>query len=637
MGKKAMILHWFDASEATKIGVRLADQFAPQQAPCAAGHRGQSAPRTHGDGLQLILQRADLEVRSLRLNFYKKAKFANSFKWRLLENGIDQTLADEVTQRLVLHLSGSRSWSSPGADAKADLTNRPQPNDAKHLLAQGNRSMASGAYSEAIAFYQDLIGIAPRHVVGLNNLGAALAKLGRYEEAEAYFFQAIKVEPDLPDAHSNMGSALQLKGQYAGAEQFLRRAIKLNPRHVDARINLGLTLSFVSRMGEARSHFEKALKYQSRSADALSGLAFIAMTEGGFDQARSLLTRALQVNPRLPRALALQAGIRKMSASDNAWLENAEEVADSGIPPAEESELRFAIGKYYDDTQDFKRAFENYKLANDVLRSIAKPYDREAYKEFVSRMIGTFTQEVVARVNSGASNSVKPVFVVGMPRSGTSLAEQIIASHPSAKGAGELGFWADAMNEDKARMNEGPLDESKGKRLAEAYLRVLEAKSGDALRVVDKAPVNSDYLGVIHSVFPGARIIYMQRDPIDTCLSCYFQKFVLSLNYAMDLSDLADHYREHRRLMTHWRAVLPPGTLLDLPYEELVADQEGCTRKILDFLGLEWDERVRNFHETKREVATASFWQVRQKLYKNSLQRWRNYAKYIGPLRQLKS
>jgi tetratricopeptide (TPR) repeat protein len=631
-----MILEWFDAREATKIGIELADQFAPPQVTRPAANGSQSAPRKQGDELQAILQRADREVRGLQLNFYKKAKFANSFKWRLLENGLEETLADEVTQRLVLHLSENQSWSPAGADANTGSTNRLQPNDAKHLLAQGNRSMALGAYSEAIAIYQDLIRIAPRHAVGLNNLGAALAKMGRYKEAEAYFFQAIKIEPDFPDAYSNMGNALQQKGQYAGAEQFLRRALKLNPRHVDARVNLGLTLSFVSRLGEARSQFEKALKYQPGNADALSGLALIAMTEGSFEQTGAMLSRALQVNPKLPRALALHAGLRKMTPSDNAWLKNAEEVADSEISPSEESELRFAIAKYYDDTQDFKRAFENYKRANDLLKPIAEPYDREAYKNFVDRMIRTYTQEVVARVNGGASNSMKPVFVVGMPRSGTSLAEQIISSHPSAKGAGELEFWADVMHEDEARIQEGPLDESRAKRLATAYLRVLDAKSGDAVRIVDKAPVNSDYLGVIHSVFPAARIIYMQRDPIDTCLSCYFQKFVLSLNFAMDLSDLADYYREHRRLMTHWRAVLPPGTLLDLPYEELVADQEGWTRKILDFLGLEWDERVLNFHETKREVATASFWQVRQKIYKNSVQRWRNYEKFIGPLRQLR-
>jgi tetratricopeptide (TPR) repeat protein len=630
-----MILQWFDASEVTKIGVELADQFAPQQAS-AAVHSSQSPPSKQDDGLLLILQRADREVRGLRLNIYKKAKFANSFKWRLLENGVEKALADELTQRLVLHLSGNQSEPVLGDNADAGTTDRPQPNDAKYLLMQGNRSIACGAYAEAIGFYEDLIRKVPRHAVAHNNLGAALCKLGRFKEAEAYFVQAIKIESNFPDAHGNIGNSFLVKGQYAGAERFLRRAIKLNPRYVDARVNLGLTLAFLNRLREARPQFEKALKYQPRNADALCGLAQISMTEGGFDQAGALLTRALEANPRMPRALAFQAGLRKMTPADSAWVKSAEEVAASEITPLEESELRFAIGKYYDDVQDFKSAFQNYKHANDLLKPIAEPYDREAYKGFIDAMIRIYTPEVVARVNDGASNSIKPVFVVGMPRSGTSLTEQIISSHPSAKGAGEMEFWADVIHTREALIKERPLDESTRKELADAYLRILDAKSGDALRIVDKAPANSDYLGVMHSVFPNARIIYMQRDPIDTCLSCYFQKFVLSLNFTMDLSDLADYYRQHQRLMTHWLSVLPPGTVLNVPYEELVADHEGWTRKILDFLGLEWDERVLSFHETKREVVTGSFWQVRQTIYKSSVQRWRNYEKFIGPLLDLK-
>jgi tetratricopeptide (TPR) repeat protein len=631
-----MIMQWFDASEAAKIGVELADQFAPQQESPAAPLGNQSAPRKQGAEVHEILQRVDREVRSLRLNFYKKAKFANSFKWRLLENGVEKTLADEVTQRLILHLAGNQSWSALSENANTGATDRSQPNDAKYLLMQGNRSIARGAYSEAIGFYEDFIRITPRHAVAYNNLGAALYKLGRYKEAEASFNQAIQIKSDFPDALSNLGNSLMLKGQYAGAEQFLRRAIKLNPRYVDARVNLGLTLAFWNRLRDAKSQFDKALKYQPRNADALSGLAHISMTEGDFHRAGAMLSRALEAKPRMPRALALQAGLRKMTPADSAWLTSAEEAAGSEIAPLEESELRFAIAKYYDDVQDFKRAFQNYKRANDLLKAVAEPYDREAHKGIVDRMIRNYTRDVVARMNGGASNSIKPIFVVGMPRSGTSLIEQIISSHPSAKGGGEVEFWADAMHKHEALIKDGPLDESTRKELAEAYLRTLVAKSGDALRIVDKAPVNSDYLGVIHSVFPNARIIYMQRDPIDTCLSCYFQKFVLSLNFTMDLSDLADYYRQHRRLMTHWRAVLPRGTMLDVPYEELVADQEGWTRKILDFLDLEWDERVLSFHETKREVATASFWQVRQKIFKSSVQRWRNYEKFIGPLRDLK-
>ena len=173
-------------------------------------------------------------------------------------------------------------------------------------------------------------------------------------------------------------------------------------------------------------------------------------------------------------------------------------------------------------------------------------------------------------------------------------------------------------------------------KLAAEYLRFLAGHSRDALRVVNKQPLNSDYLGLIHSALPNARMIYLRRDPIDTCLSCYFQQFLPVMNFTLDLSDLAHYYREHQRLVAHWRSVLPPETLLVVPYAELIADQEQWTRRILDFLGLPWDERCLDFHKTVRPVMTASFWQVRQKIYKSSVERWRNYEKFIGPLRGLR-
>ncbi len=173
------------------------------------------------------------------------------------------------------------------------------------------------------------------------------------------------------------------------------------------------------------------------------------------------------------------------------------------------------------------------------------------------------------------------------------------------------------------------------KRLADGYLRILENVSPTALRVVDKAPLNSDHLDIIHTLFPNARIIYMRRDPIDTCLSCYFQNFSMAHSFTLDLSDMAHYYQEHYRLMNHWRTVLPQGSILEVPYEELVADQEGWTRKILDFIGLEWDPRCLDYQATDRPVVTASFWQVRQKIFKTSVQRWRNYEKFLDPLRVL--
>ncbi len=495
-----MILESFNASDASKMGVALADQFAPPQTSSAVPAK-RSAPKQPGDALLEILHGADHEVRSLRLNFYKKAKLANAFKWRLLENGIEKAKAAEVTQRLVMLLSENPATSALDQPSDAQPAYQHQSTNTKQLLALGNKSIARGAYAEAIDIYQRLIKLDPRHAAALNNLGAALSKVGRFGEAEAYFHQAIRVDANFPDAYSNIGTTLLLRGLYADAEGFLRRALKLNPRLVEARINLGLALAFLSRLREAKPNFEKALKYDPRNPDALVGIALIAKTEGSFDQAETMLKRALQVSPGMPKALASHVSIRKMTSSDSAWLESAEKVAASGIGLLDESELRFAIGKYYDDVGNFKLAFGNYKRANALLKSIAAPYDRDAYKSFVDMMIDAYTPEVLARVEDGASASMKPVFVVGMPRSGTSLTEQIISSHPFARGAGELGFWGHALREHQATMG-SPLGESTRRKLAEAYLRVLEANAGDALRIVDKAPVNADYLGLIHSVVP---------------------------------------------------------------------------------------------------------------------------------------
>jgi hypothetical protein len=235
-----------------------------------------------------------------------------------------------------------------------------------------------------------------------------------------------------------------------------------------------------------------------------------------------------------------------------------------------------------------------------------------------------------------ARASIKPVFVVGMARSGTSLVEQIIASHPGAAGAGELRFWTTLVQRHAEALRQAPLAEPLRLTAARDYLAKLARHADAALRVVDKAPINADYLGIIHTVFPNARIIYLRRDPVDTCLSCYFQQFSVALEYSMDLADLAHYYRSHERLVAHWHAVLPRESILDVPYAELVCDQEGWTRRILDFIGLEWDVRCLSFQDTSRTVATGSAWQVRQKIYKSSMQRWRNYEKFLGPLLELR-
>ncbi len=261
--------------------------------------------------------------------------------------------------------------------------------------------------------------------------------------------------------------------------------------------------------------YEKVLRVTPGNAHALAGLGQIAALEGRLAEAGTLFSRALEVDPGDPLGWAGLAGLRKMTPSDEVWLKGAEKAA-AGLAPVEEAGLRYAIGKYYDDVADFKRAFASYQRANELQRTLAEPYDREARTRFVDDLIRIYTPEALARSYPGSSDSARPVFVVGMMRSGTSLVEQIIASHPGAKGAGELNFWTDVVHKHEAAIGREVLDEPLRRKLAAGYLRVLAQHSADALRVVDKATFNSDYLGIIHTVFPNARMIYLRRDPVDT-------------------------------------------------------------------------------------------------------------------------
>lgn len=636
-----MLLKWLDAREATEAGAALADDFYLHSAPALPGtgrKEGKGAP--HGQELQKFLQkflqRVDHAARPLDLNVFKRAKLANSFKWRLLEKGVEQELVDELTQALVMRLTGTTTGSAAAGRTAGANTGRRSARDTYALHLKANELLNRGAFAEALESYQGLVNLDPRDPVVRNGLGVALAQLARYGEAEAELRRAIGIRPGYPEAHYNLAGVLQSTGRSNESEMPLRRALKLKPSYLDARISLGMTSILLGRLRDARDSFEKALRVAPRNARALVGVGQVEALEGRFAEAEATYRRALESEPSASYAWAALAWTRKLTPADSEWIKRAEEIADSGLTPIDEAALRFAIGKYYDDVGAYARAFCSYQSANELHKLRAEPYDREGRTHFVDDLVRGYTAEAIASARTtGGSDSQRPVFVVGMPRSGTSLVEQIIASHPAAWGAGELDFWHIVVREHEDTMRRELLEDSLRKKLAHEYLRVLAGHSADAPRVVDKAPVNADYLGLIHRVFPNARIINLQRDPIDVCLSCYFQQFPPSLNYTLDLSDLAHYYREHHRLVAHWRSVLPRDRLLDVPYSELTADQEGWTRRILEFIGLPWDPRCLEFHQTVRPVNTASVWQVRQKIYRTSIERWRHYEKFIGPLRGL--
>jgi tetratricopeptide (TPR) repeat protein len=620
-----MVIKWLKAQDAADAGAALADSFPHHQST--------------GEFIRQFLQEATQELRSRKLNFYRRVRFANAFRWRLLEKGVAVETAHDITQTLLINISAL----GPAAQAPAVVTDTSStgariPYNRKSLdalLRQADECAARGAYVEAVALYREFTAGRPKDAAGFNNLGATLIRLGRYEEARKQLHTALALSPRNAEALFNIGNLRLIVGRYADAENSFKRAAGLQPTDPLIRTHLGEALLSQRQLDKARTEFQKALKTNPRFAPALAGLGTVERLAGRFAEAEQTYRRALEIDPALPAALVGLALSRRMNKADSGWIADAEKVAANTPSPPEEANLRFAIGKALDDLGQYAQAFNNYKRANALLKPLARPFDVRERSRFVNDMITVYTPETIRDAKAGGSSTTRPVFVVGMPRSGTSLLEQILASHPSVAGVGELDFWSDEFRSDEARIRKELLPQEERQKIAADYLSLLKSLEPDAGYVVNKTPANADHLGLIHSVFPNARIIYARRDPIDTCLSCYFQNFSMSLNFKFDLNDLAGYYLQHERLMAHWRKVLPAGTLLDVPYEDLVRDQESWTRKILAHLGLEWDVRCLKFNENPRPVVTASSWQVRQGMYSDSVKRWRNYSKFIEPLRKL--
>lgn len=488
----------------------------------------------------------------------------------------------------------------------------------------GNALLSAGRLPEAEDSYRRALALEPGLPEVHSNLAKLLLDAGRIEESIRSAQRALELAPGLAAAHENLANAL-LNVNLDEAVVHYRAALAAAPGDVPLLTGLATALRLLGRTDEAETHLRRALLLAPDHAHAISTLAETLADRGNFAAAEPLFRKAVALQPDLSEAWLGLSRLRRFTPADGDWLRSVQELAARSSRPREVSALNFAIGKYYDDTGQYEAAFDAFQRANAISRSISRRYDRIDVERRTDALVAAYQRiEPV----EGASDGGRALLIVGMPRSGTSLAEQILAAHPQVRGAGELSFWHLAS----ARVGATGVADTALRQLGVDYLHLLGQDGADASLVVDKMPTNFLELGLICRALRGVRIIHMQRDPIDTCLSIYFQDFRATLAYANDLENLAHFYREYRRLMAHWRQVLPRETLLELPYEALVDDQETWTRRMLEFAGLPWDERCLNFHEAQRSVVTASKWQVRQKINRSSVARWRHYAARIGPL-----
>lgn len=460
-------------------------------------------------------------------------------------------------------------------------------------------------YTAAAQTYQLAHALQPHRPETLTDWGSVLTEMEQYEDALRCHQRATSLAPNDPRTHA--GYALTLKeGQDIGASvEACQRALALDPDYLPVWLLLAGNLSALGRFPEAVSCYRRALELDPDSAEARRGM--VAAGEQIDDVAELTRLHATVANPALPVYERAAAG--------------------------------FALGTLLDRAGDYDAAFGQFEAANRLARAAreaeGKGFDGRTLHEQVSLQIALFTKEAFASTRDWGDPSELPVYIVGMPRSGTTLTEQIAASHPDVFGAGErkdIGRIARLLGNDIAT---GPTAWGKDAvyQEASAHLARLRMLAGGARLVIDKMPDNIFWLGVIAVLFPNARLVLCRRDLRDVCLSCFFQSFHAGLPWTNDLADCATRAVEVERLVKHWRSVLPL-RILELQYESLVADPEGESRRLVDFLGLPWDPACLAFHTTQRQVITASLWQVRQPLYSTSVGRWRNYRRHLAPLLQ---
>ena len=575
----------------------------------------------------------------------------------------------EVHQSLGLAFQRLQQFQSAIAHHEKALAIKPRFALAHVSLGDAHRHLAR--LDEAIAQYQRALAINPQLTDAYINLGGTLQLVGRREEAISIYQRALAANPGLADAHynlgniyaeldsqpaamfhyqravelrptaeahNNLGNLLQKRGRFAEAIAHYQAAVRVKPNDASAQRNMGDAWRSLQRFDKAIASYKAALTSDPKDTTAMNHLGGVLMITGHLDEASRVYEAALKVQPQNIGIHFNYSTVKKFVAGDPR-LALLEDVAarDPQLPDEGRIALHFTLGKAYADIRDGERSFHHLSLGNRIERQHLT-YDELSALRLFERIRDTFRKDTL-RARSGAGHrSETPVFIVGMPRSGTSLVEQILASHPRVFGAGEVNHFSTTTTSFATRSRTQypemfcKLSDDELRELGKAYLAQISAPATSAARIVDKMPANFLSLGLIHLALPQARIIHVKRDPVDTCLSCFSQLFAEGQPFAYDLAEIGRYYKAYEALMAHWHSVLPPGTMLEVQYEDLVGDIDSHARRLIRYCGLGWDDRCLSFHKTKRPVQTASLVQVREPLHTNSIGRWRLYGARLKPL-----
>lgn len=573
-------------------------------------------------------------------------------------------------------LLGSIAAKTGRAALAIDLLREAAALDKRAVTVRAELGMLllrQGQAENALPFLREAVRLKPQDAEAYNNLGLAYLDLRRFAEAIASFEKATTRKPVLAGAHHNLGVAQEALGQEAAAAVAYRCALALAPDLAASHVRLGRLLAQHDQREEALAVFRAATWAQPNSATGELEAARLLVEEGRvaeaeallrraaerepprdetherlgsalvqlgrFDQAIASFERALAIAPRNTQACLGLVQAKKIAAADLALVEGMTALlCGDGLSEPDRMRLHYALGKAADDLGHYDDAMRHFDEANRMaaqrLRETRHMIDRAAHTANIDRLIATFSADFFAANAALGCDSELPILIVGMIRSGTTLVEQIVSSHPAVGAGGELPFWG-RQGASLTEVAEGRFGREHALAMADDYCRVLRAKNSAAVRVTDKMPTNFLLLGLAHLVLPRARIIHCRRDPVNTCLSIYMTPYSNLPDFAHDRGNIVYYYEEYRRLMAHWRRVLPADRFLEIDYEDLVAAPEPATRRMLAFCGLAWDDACLRPESNPRAIQTPSSWQARQPVYRHAVLRWRRYEPYLGAFRRL--
>ena len=548
------------------------------------------------------------------------------------------TATDPVLEKAQADFDSGNLAAAAVAAARL-LAERPDDTQVLHLAA---------AVALEERRYQDCDQLISRALAGAatpqeqarlwNRSGRLGEAVGNLDHAEEAYRRAVLLDPALVDHAVEFAQLLATRGKLDPAIDVLRGAMTRHPRDPQPCVTLGNLLLRAGRQRDALAFYDMALQRNPNFAPAHFNAGVALTMLGKLDAARTATETALKLDPELGGYYQL-ASLDALKPDDPLIGRLEELLTRQDVRPETKIDAGFALARVYDAAGDAARAFPLLKQANDLKRASIQ-YDIADDQERVERMIAFFTPDFFQRFQPLADSTLAPIFVLGMPRSGTTLTEQILASHSQVLSGGELDYMIEISQRTgevwgaRGTAAPGTVDEVQAdlRSAAALYAQKSAWLQGRKPYFTDKMPGNFMFIGLIHLMFPRARIIHCRRDPVDTCLSCYQRLFTSYLPYSFDLTELGEYYRLYERLMAHWHAVLPAGRILDVEYENTVSDPEASVRRILDFCGLPFESACLEFHDTQRAVATASATQVRKPLYKTSVQRWKKYAADLEPL-----